>query len=48
VTHADNVAGWAHRRLAMHDGQLSERDDSQWTPPRAPVPAVEAPPAAAS
>src|SRR5437879_2766627 len=28
VTHADNVAGWAHRRLAMHDGQLSERDDS--------------------
>jgi putative ABC transport system ATP-binding protein len=41
VTHADNVAGWAHRRLAMHDGQLSERDDSQWTAPRA-VPPPEA------
>jgi putative ABC transport system ATP-binding protein len=27
VTHAANVAGWAHRRVAMHDGQLSERDD---------------------
>ncbi|MEA2533584.1 MAG: hypothetical protein QOJ93_1395, partial [Actinomycetota bacterium] len=40
-THADNVAGWAHRRLAMHDGQLSERDDSQWTAPRA-VPPPEA------
>src|SRR5437667_200202 len=43
VTHADNVAAWAHRRLAMHDGQLSERDDSQWTAPGAPVPAVAGP-----
>jgi putative ABC transport system ATP-binding protein len=29
VTHADNVAGWAHRRLAMHDGQLSERVEAE-------------------
>ena len=36
VTHADNVAGWAHRRLAMRDGQLSDRADSEWKAPTAP------------
>jgi energy-coupling factor transporter ATP-binding protein EcfA2 len=41
VTHADNVAGWAHRRLAMRDGQLSDRADSEWKAPT--VPAHEAP-----
>jgi len=41
VTHADNVAGWAHRRLAMRDGQLAERDDAQWQ--AAPAPEAQAP-----
>ena len=41
VTHADNVAGWAHRRLAMRDGQLSDRADSAWKAPTGP--ATEAP-----
>ncbi len=44
VTHADNVAGWAHRRLAMRDGQLAERDDAQWQ--AAPTPEAQAPAAA--
>ena len=46
VTHADNVAGWAHRRLAMRDGQLSDRADSEWRAPMAPIteaPAMEGP-----
>ena len=34
VTHADQVAGWAHRRLAMRDGQISERaPDGAWAAP---------------
>ena len=33
VTHADNVARWAHRRLTMRDGQLAERDNSEWKAP---------------
>ncbi len=41
VTHADNVAGWAHRRLAMRDGQLAERDAPQWQ--AAPAPEAQAP-----
>src|SRR5438445_731886 len=43
VTHADNVAGWAHRRLAMRDGQLSDRADSEWKAPTGPAPAEPAP-----
>jgi ABC-type histidine transport system ATPase subunit len=33
---ADNVAGWAHRRLAMRDGQIAERDDTAWQAPAGP------------
>jgi hypothetical protein len=27
VTHSQTIARWAERRLVMHDGRLSERDE---------------------